>query len=124
MGLESAKNGKLIYHLTKLDNLESIIEHGLMSRKALKESGIEFGDVADSEIISKRTELGLDIYTPFHFHPYSSFDVAVKNKFSDIDFIYVCIHRDRAKEYNFKVLPKHPLSVKECELYEDVQQWF
>ena len=33
MGIETAKTGKLLYHLTKLDNLESIIKYGLLPRK-------------------------------------------------------------------------------------------
>ena len=69
MGIETAKTGKLLYHLTKLSNLESIIQQGMLPRKYILENGIRFGDIADGQIISKRQELGLDIYTPFHFHP-------------------------------------------------------
>lgn len=60
MGIETAKTGKLLYHLTKLDNLESIIKYGLLPRKKVIEQKINFGDIANPEIISKRTELGLD----------------------------------------------------------------
>lgn len=35
VGIESAKNGKLLYHLTDLNNLSSIFENGLCSRKDL-----------------------------------------------------------------------------------------
>lgn len=121
MGIESAKNGKLLYHLTKLQNLESILEQGLAPRKTLIETGVIFEDVADPVIISKRTELGLDSYTPFHFHPYSSFDVAVKNTYSDTKFIYICVARNIAKQNEFKILPKHPLSIEDCVLrdYDD-----
>jgi hypothetical protein len=59
----------------------------------------------------------LDEYIPFHFHPYSSFDVAVKNTYSE-EFIYICIKRELARDNNFKILPKHPLSINECELLE------
>ena len=78
MGLKDAKEGKLLYHLTELKNLESIIDFGLVPRKILRENTVTFGDVADPEIIRKRESLGLDGYIPFHFHPYSAFDVAVK----------------------------------------------
>lgn len=78
MGLKNAKEGKLLYHLTELKNLESIIDSGLVPRKILRENTVTFGDVADPEIIRKREVLGLDEYIPFHFHPYSAFDVAVK----------------------------------------------
>ncbi|CVN54338.1 DarT ssDNA thymidine ADP-ribosyltransferase family protein [Bacillus altitudinis] len=110
MAIHNIKTGKLLYHLTRLSNLDSILEHGLISRKLVKDNGVRFFDIADSEIISKRTELGLDEYTPFHFHPYSSFDVAVKSTYEDEEFMYICITRDLAKHNKFKILPTHPLN--------------
>ena len=47
MGLKDAKEGKLLYHLTELKNLESIIDFGLVPRKILRENTVTFGDVAD-----------------------------------------------------------------------------
>lgn len=118
MGIETAKTGKLLYHLTKLDNLESIIKYGLLPRKKVIEQKINFGDIANLEIISKRTELGLDAYTPFHFHPYSAFDVAVKHTYQEQDMIYLCFDRELARMNHFKILPLHPLSAEECVLYD------
>ncbi len=118
MGIKDTKDAKLLYHLTRLDNLDTILEHGLLSRKAVRNMKIGFSDIANKDIISKRTELGLDDYIPFHFHPYSSFDVAVKTTYLDEEFVYICITRQIAKDYNFKVLPKHPLSIDECMLLE------
>ncbi len=118
MGIETAKDGKLLYHLTKLENLDSILRNGLLPRKVIIENSIVFQDVADGEIISKRAELGLDGYTPFHFHPYSAFDAAVKHTYDPQKMIYICINRELARDNNFKVLPKHPLSESECVLYD------
>lgn len=118
MGIDKAKDGKLLYHLTKLENLDSILKFGLLPRKIILENSIKFGDVADGEIISKRTELGLDGYTPFHFHPYSAFDAAVKHTYDSTKMIYICINRELARYNNFKVLPQHPLSETECVLYD------
>ena len=118
MGIETAKTGKLLYHLTKLSNLDSIIKYGMLPRKTIIDNGIAFGDIADSQIITKRQELGLDVYTPFHFHPYSAFDVAVKHMHREESMIYLCIDRETAKYNQFKILPKHPLSIQECTLYE------
>lgn len=118
MGLENAKDGKLLYHLTELSNLESIVRNGLQSRKQLKESQKDFADVADPNIISEREVLGLDGYIPFHFHPYSAFDVAVKNNHAQDIMIYVCISRVFAKNNRFKILPRHPLSAENCILYD------
>ena len=83
MGLENTRNKKLLYHLTELDNMNSIIEYGLMSRADIKNKKLKYHDVADQAIIGKREELGLDKYVPFHFHPYSAFDVAVKKSRPD-----------------------------------------
>lgn len=121
MGLEKVKDKKLLYHLTKLDNMENIIKYGLLPRRYLLEHDFMFEDVADSQIISKREELELDKYTPFHFHPYSAFDVAVKHTYSSDKFVYICIKRALAEFNNFKVLIKHPLSQQECILYDYIQ---
>ena len=91
MGLEGVREKKLLNHLTKVANMEAIIKYGLLSRRWLLEHKVVFGDVAAPQIISKREELGLDPYIPFHFHPYSAFDVAVKNTYSTEKFVYICI---------------------------------
>ena len=118
MGLEGVKEKKLLYHLTKLDNMKDIIHQGLLPRRYLIEHEMSFKDVADPQIIGKREELDLDKYTPFHFHPYSAFDVAVKNTYAEDLFVYICIKRALAEFNNFKILIKHPLSQEECVLYD------
>lgn len=119
MGMGRIKERKLLYHLTRLSNLDSIVKHGLVSRKLVKNHNVQFFDIADQEIISKRTLLGLDEYTPFHFHPYSSFDVAVKTKYFDEEFIYICIKRDFAKSRDYQIIPRHPLNTEEgFQLYD------
>lgn len=118
MGLGNVREGKLLYHLTKLSNMESIIRKGLFPRRYLLDHDCGFADVADPQIIDKREELGLDIYTPFHFHPYSAFDVAVKNVNAGEKFVYICIKRALAQFNNFKILIKHPLSESDCILYD------
>jgi hypothetical protein len=104
------KEGKLLYHLTKTSNLDSIIENGLMPRRRVSEQSVPFADVADPNIISKRTLLNLQDFVPFHFHPYSAFDVAVKRRYGKGEFIYICILREKAKYNKYKILPIHPLS--------------
>ena len=118
MGIETAKTGRLLYHLTELSNLASIIKYGMLPRKTIIGQGIKFGDIANARIITKRQELGLDVYTPFHFHPYSAFDVVVKNTHLGQDLIYLCINRETAKNSGFKILTKHPLTIQECRLYD------
>ena len=118
MGLENVKSGKLLYHLTELKNLESIIRFGLVPRKVLLENTVTFEDIANPEIIVKRERLGLDEYIPFHFHPYTAFDLAVKKQHANDEMMYICIRRELARRNNFKVLPKHPLSLEDCQLYD------
>ena len=118
MGLENVKSGKLLYHLTELKNLESIIRFGLVPRKVLLENTVTFEDIANPEIIVKRERLGLDEYIPFHFHPYTAFDLAVKKQHANNEMMYICIRRELARRNNFKVLPKHPLSLEDCQLYD------
>lgn len=118
MGLEKAKTGKLLYHLTSLNNLESIIKRGLLPRRIMMQNRNAFFDIADQNIISKRQVYGLDQYTPFHFHPYSAFDVAVKSRYNAQEMVYLCIGRELAIANDFKILPKHPLSQSECVLYD------
>lgn len=62
--------GKLIYHITSIDNLPSIIKFGLLSRKCiLQNHDIHFTDIADPEILSKRERYkeALSQYVLFHF---------------------------------------------------------
>ncbi|MBP1736138.1 MAG: hypothetical protein H6Q60_19 [Oscillospiraceae bacterium] len=124
MGIEAAKSGKLLYHLTEVDNLPSIITNNLVARKILLDNSTGFEDVANPDIISKRTILGLDNYVPFHFHPYSAFDVAVKGTYPDVDFIYICITRELAKQNDFKILPMHPLSLADYNGLFDFDEGF
>ena len=119
MSRENARDMKQIFHLTALDNIESIICNGLMTRNKLRSISGRFIDIADQAIIDKRGTLDLGDYVPFHFHPYTAFDYAVKEKFRDREFVYIAVKRDFAKYAGFKVIPFHPLSVvSDEELYE------
>lgn len=124
MTIRDTKTGKLIYHLTKLSNLDSILKYGLISRRLIIDNDIKHNDIANHEIIDKRTELGLDEYIPFHFHPYSSFDAAVKNTYADEEFIYICVSREVAKFNKFKILPRHPLNNQDSHQLYDYDKGF
>lgn len=54
---------KLLYHLTNIRNLPSILNVGILSRNQLS----EFVDVADQEILDSRKKFNLESYVPFHF---------------------------------------------------------
>ena len=55
----------IIHHLTYKNNIDNILENGLMGRNKLQELGYEFTDTAENDIILKRNEL--NNYIPFHF---------------------------------------------------------
>ena len=109
MANESIRDKKLLYHLTLIDNLPSIIRNGLLSRNMLKRQQIEFPDVADSDIIRKRGAT-LGDYIPFHFHQRSYFDYAINAKCGWKNLIYLCVQREYARKNNFKIIPAHPLT--------------
>ena len=60
----------------------------------------------------------MDEYIPFHFHPHTAFDLAVKKQHANDEMMYICISRKLARKNNFKVLPKHPLSLEDYQLYD------
>ena len=54
---QNPSEGKLIYHITHINNLPSILKVGLLSRKKLlRNPSLSFTDIADSEILSKREQ--------------------------------------------------------------------
>lgn len=103
-----SKDGKLLYHLTALANLESIFQNGLQSRAALAAGNFE--DVADGEIINSRQQHNLDQYVPFHFFAKSPFEYGVQRSHSDQDFVLVSVQREVAQANNWQVVPRHPLA--------------
>lgn len=100
------KDGKLLYHLTALENLESIIDNGLKPRKKIDFSII---DIADPEILQCREKFGLEEHTPFHFFCSTPFAGAAQLSQNEKEFIYITITRDLAKSNNFTIIPTHPL---------------
>lgn len=100
------KEGKLIYHLTALDNLEAILTKGLLPRNGLT----DFVDVADESIINHRQTIGLDNYVPFHFFAGTPFDGAVQKGNPMKKFIFITIQRTFAELSSFGILTRHPLS--------------
>ncbi|MEH1986779.1 DarT ssDNA thymidine ADP-ribosyltransferase family protein [Nostoc sp.] len=109
----SIKNQKLLYHLTSLDNFESILTYGLLARNDIR----DFDDVAESDIINFRKDKNLTQYVPFHFFARNPFDGRVQKNFPDKQFIYVCVTREFAKKNNFLIIPKHPKTIKKLIIY-------
>jgi hypothetical protein len=107
------QTGKLLYHLTSADNIESILTHGLKSRSDLN----NFDDVAEPDIILFRQQHDLDSYVPFHFFCNNPFDVRVQKEHPQKSFMYICVQRTFAGNSGFKIIPKHPKAMSNPVLF-------
>ena len=105
---------KLLYHLTALDNMKSILRNGLMPRKNIE----GFIDIAEQDIIDFRNEKGISHLIPFHFFKGTPFAGRAQIDYPDTEFVYITIHRDVAKKSNFKIFPTHPKHMNPLKLYE------
>lgn len=106
---------RLIYHLTAMDNLEKIIQKGLLCRNLVN----GFTDVANPEIIQFRGENGLNDYVPFHFFAKNPFDGEVLKDVRNMgrEFIYLAVDRTFAQKNDFRIIPMHPRHMEELQLY-------
>lgn len=107
---DSAQSKKLLYHLTDLRNLPSILREGLQSRRALAARGVEFVDHADAEILTGRAEHELDAYVPFHFIPKNPFDYAAVRRSPRDQFVLIAVPRQFAAASKWLICPRHPLT--------------
>ncbi|MEZ8743273.1 DarT ssDNA thymidine ADP-ribosyltransferase family protein [Vibrio atlanticus] len=97
---------KLIYHITDIMNLDSILSEGIKPRCELA----GFSDVADPEILEKRKRLNLDEKVPFHFFANNPFDGGVVKANPTKAFVILGILRAHSKSQNWEVIPRHPLA--------------
>ena len=111
--------GKLLYHITHIDNLPSILEYGLMPRRTLLAHKYGFVDIADPDIISKREEYqaALSQFVLFHFYPKNPFDGAVCNRYGAENMAIIAINRGLYQKYNFHIIPSHPLDSDTPDIY-------
>lgn len=107
--MANIKEQKLLYHLTSLNNLPSILEKGLLARSELQ----KFDDVADPDILIGREKLGLEKMVPFHFFARNPFDGNVQDKNPNTDFLLISISRKFAAANEWSVIPHHPLAERE-----------
>lgn len=110
----SIRDQKLLYHLTALNNLESILKNNLLPRSDI----LDFDDVAEPDIISFRQNNGLNQYVPFHFFAKNPFDGRVQKDNKGKDFIYICVSREFARTNLFKIIPLHPKSMNPLQLLD------
>lgn len=109
------QDGKLIYHITALENIESILQNGLKSRAVLNEP---FVDVANQEIINFRDRNGISDHIPFHFFIGSPFAGTIQKDNPTTEFIYIAISRNVAQKNNFKIIPTHPIHMEPLKIFD------
>jgi len=110
----SAKDKKLLYHLTPIKNVENILKEGLKPRNSLKKE--DFKDTANLDIIDKRNKMGLTQYVPFHFISNGPYDGRVRKDNPNEDFAYICVSRSTIKD-NCKIIVGHPLNNNSDKIY-------
>lgn len=112
--------GKLLYHITHIDNMPSILQHGLMSRKMLNQYGFtDFVDIADQKIIGKRENYknALSEYVLFHFYSKNPFDGDVCKKYGSQNMVIITIKRSLHHSKEMFIIPSHPLDKDEPDIY-------
>jgi hypothetical protein len=110
------RNKALLYHMTSLSNLESILANGLQSRACLEAAVFE--DVADHEILDSRKALGLEQYVPFHFFSKTPFDYGVQRSRPTERFVLLTVRRSYAQAKQWKIIPSHPLGLEAPQMRE------
>ncbi len=58
-----------LYYITRVENLESILQRGILSRGEVEREGIEFKNIANEHIIRKRIKKGLAEYVNLYIYP-------------------------------------------------------
>lgn len=106
------KDQKLLYHLTDINNIPSILKGGLMPRAELN----DFVDIADSDIIESRQGLGLENFVPFHFFANNPFDGRVQQNNTGKSFVIIAVRREHAKANQWNIIPRHPLDDQDLKL--------
>lgn len=120
MGRTPPSKGKLLYHITHLDNMPSILQHGLLPRRALLDEGvIDFVDIADPEILSRRECYleALSNFVLFHFYAKNPFDGAVCRQYGSENMAIITLNRELYKSNDFFIIPSHPLDCDMPDIY-------
>ena len=88
MSIPAHLEGRYAYHFTMINNLESIIEHGLLSTNKKIEKDITHKDVAEKSIQSRRQTMSVlcsegkvvHDYIPFYFSKRNAMQLSIINK--------------------------------------------
>lgn len=117
--MSKPSEGKLLYHITHINNMPSILANGLVPRCQLDQSDSLYEDIADQEIIAGRAHYKVDLssYVPFHFYAKNPFDGAVCKDYGSNNMVIITIRRDLHKRNDFLIIPTHPLDRNDPEIF-------
>lgn len=115
--MTAPSQGKLLYHLTHISNVSSILKYGLASRNKIMNSSLrnQFVDIADQKIIRSREEHNNHLldYVLFHFYAKNPFDGAVcQSQGSENMAIYSIFDLARHLSFVGKLIIIFPPSLK------------
>lgn len=108
------KNGKLLYHITTIENLEKILKNKELKPRSELESA-NFNDTANHEILDKRKAANLDEYVPFHFFANGPYDGSVRKANPNTSFAYIRVSRETIKQ-ECGIIVGHPLNHQQIEI--------
>ena len=114
-------NEKLqFWHLTHINNIPSILKHGLYAREWLGVYEIPFIDITEPYKVERRRRLGLTEYVPFHFFPWNPFDIITLLKKLNItgSFCYITLNHKQALTLKSNVTFDFPNMLREITINE------
>jgi ATP-dependent Zn protease len=86
IGVKNIQDQPLLYHLVKLNEVETYFKNGLCPTK----------------------QIGAKKYFSFEFYPYAPNILAVQKAHPEDTYVYFCISRERAEELGFQILIQDP----------------
>lgn len=110
MEIPDKYKGKYFFHFTHIENLDSIVKHGLLSTNEKNKQGIEHKNVASETIQHRRSEMSVTCspngnvhdYVPFYFNSKNLMLLSLLNS-KNVDqlfIIFIAISIDKIAEAN------------------------
>lgn len=88
MKIPKEYKGKYFYHFTHIENIESIVKHGLLSTNEKENKSVEHVDLANEDIQQRRSQMDVPLepygkihdYVPFYFTTINPMLLGVLNR--------------------------------------------
>ncbi|OLR83718.1 hypothetical protein BTO25_04125 [Bacillus sp. MB366] len=110
MKIPKEYKGKYFYHFTHIENIESIVKHGLLSTNEKENKSVEHVDLANEDIQQRRSQMDVPLepygkihdYVPFYFTTINPMLLGVLNR-KNIDqplVVFIAIPIEKILEEN------------------------